>query len=206
VPSIEQAFAWLLSLPLGAVYVAALAFAFIENIFPPAPSDVLIGVCAFVAAAGGTPPMVTFGFVFVGSVSGAAVTYALGRRYGAEGLHARMEARGWIGKEQRIEAAYARYGLAALFVGRLITGVRSMVPMVAGAFRIHPVAALLVIGAASGIWYGLVVWLASRVGGNWDEYSQHLTAFTRWGAGVGITLALAGTIVVYLLFRRRRKR
>lgn len=205
-PSIEQVFAWLLGLPPGALYATAFGLAFIENIFPPTPSDVLIGLCAFVAAAGGTPTSSIFGVVMAGTLLGAAFTYALGRKYGAQGLHARMEARGWVGREKRIELAYIRYGLVALFVGRLIMGVRSIVPMVAGAFRVHPALAMAVMGIASAVWYGIIVWMASRVGENWEVYTEQLVAFTRWGTGVAGGLVLIGAIVLGVWLYRRRKR
>lgn len=201
-PSVEQIFAWLLGLPPGALYAIAFGLAFIENIFPPTPSDVLIGLCAFVAAVGGTPTSSIFGVVMAGTLLGAAFTYALGRKYGAQGLHAKMEARGWVGREKRIEAAYIRYGLMALFVGRLIMGVRSMVPMVAGAFRVQPALAMVVMGMASAIWYGIIVWMATRVGENWEAYRAQIVAFTRWGTGVAGAIVIIGAGVGVWLYRR----
>lgn len=203
-PTVEQAFNWLLSLPPGALYGFALAFAFAENILPPLPSDVLIGLCALIAAAGGTPPQGMFALVIVGTVAGAAVMYGLGRKYGAQGVHARLEQRGWVKSEQKIEAYYERWGLGALFLGRLIPGVRAVVPMVAGAFRINAFPALLVIAGASMIWYGVLIWLAARVGANWQLFADQLKVFSWWGSGVAVVLAVIGVVVGWLMFKRRR--
>jgi membrane protein DedA with SNARE-associated domain len=205
-PTIDQAFAWLLALPPVALYGAAFGLAFIENLFPPAPSDVLIGFCVFIAAAGGGASLpVAFASVLVGSVAGAAVTYAFGRRYGAGAVHARVEARGQERREERLERMYMRYGLIALFIARLLPGVRFLVPMVAGAFRVNAASALGLIAAASGLWYGALTWLAFRVGDHWEAYAGDLAALGKWGTIIGLVLAAIG-ITVGVMFMRRRRR
>lgn len=204
--SLEQAFNWLLALPPIALYGAAFGLAFIENLFPPAPSDVLIGLCVFIAAAGGGASLpVAFGSVLVGSVTGAAVTYAFGRRYGAGAVHARVEARGEARREARLERMYMRYGLIALFIARLLPGIRFLVPMVAGAFRINAAGALALIGAASALWYGVLTWLAFRVGDQWETYAGDLASLGKWGTAVGLVLAAIGVAAGLLFMRRRRQ-
>jgi membrane protein DedA with SNARE-associated domain len=115
-----------------------------------------------------------------------------------------MEARGWVGREQRIEAAYQRWGLAALFLGRLVPGVRGVVALFAGAFRINAFLAVLVMTAASAIWYGILVWIASRVGANWELFVDQLSVFGRWGGGVALALALVGGGLAWRILRKRK--
>lgn len=205
-PTIDQAFDWLIALSPLALYSAAFALAFIENIFPPFPADLFIGICAFVAAPGESSLGATYASVVAGNVSGAALTYWLGRRYGADGLHARLEARGLIGREQQLQSMYSRYGVVALFVGRLIPGVRGIVPMVAGAFRISAGRALSIVAVASALWYGVLMALAFRVGGNWEEYSTEIVALGQWATIIGASIAAISVGVVVWLLRRKRPR
>ena len=116
-PDLERTLAWLVAQPTAALYAIAFGLAFIENVFPPFTSDVLIAACAFVAAQGDGSLAGTYVSVLVGHVSGAALMYFVGERFGAAGLHRRLEARGLIGREQRLEAMYARHGMVALFLG-----------------------------------------------------------------------------------------
>lgn len=204
-PDLERTLAWLVAQPTAALYAIAFGLAFIENVFPPFPSDVLIAACAFVAAQGDGSLAGTYVSVLVGHVSGAALMYFVGERFGAAGLHRRLEARGLIGREQRLEAMYARHGMVALFLGRLVPGVRGIVPAVAGALRLGVLRSLAVIALASAIWYGVLTTIAYRVGDNWDEFSDDLATFTAWGAGTGIALVVIATGVAFWFYRARRR-
>jgi membrane protein DedA with SNARE-associated domain len=205
VPTVDQAFDWLIALSPLALYAAAFALAFFENIFPPFPADLFIGICAFVAAPGESSLGATYAAVVTGNMAGATLTYWLGRRYGAPGLRARLEARGLIGREEQLERMYARYGLVALFIGRLVPGVRGLVPAVAGAFKIKAGRALGVVAMASALWYGVLTVLAYRVGGNWEEYSDDIVALGQWATIIGASVAAIAIGGVIWFFRRKRR-
>ena len=204
-PTIEQAFAWLVALPSLALYAAAFGFAVVENVVPIIPADAFIGLCAFVAAPGDAAVSVVFMSVLVGNVSGAALTFELGRRYGADGLHRQMEARGWLKREQKLEFMHARYGLLALFIGRLVPGVRPIVPVLAGALRVPAAKTLSVVALATAIWYGSLISLAYHVGGNLEDYLDELRVVGRWAGTGGLVIGAAAAIAiaVWVLGRRR---
>lgn len=203
-PTAEQAFVWLTALPPITLYASAFGFAVVENVFPPFPADVFIGLCAFIAAPGKALVGVVFLSVLTGNVAGAAVTFELGRRYGAAGLRRRMDERGWLHREEKLEGMYARWGLLALFVGRLVPGVRPIVPVLAGALGIPAFKALATVAVASTIWYGVLIGLLYRVGANWEEYADDLKAIGQWGAGVGLVFALVVVGLGIWFLRKRR--
>jgi membrane protein DedA with SNARE-associated domain len=202
-PSLQQAFDWLLALPPAALAGAGYVLAFLENVFPPLPSDSMIGFISFIAAAGDASITLTMGSIVAGSVSGAALVYVLGRRYGADELHDRMVERGLVQREEKLEQMYERYGILALFIGRLIPGVRSIVPMVAGALRLNPWSSLTVVSMASALWYGTLTYIAFKVGDNWEQYSAQLKAVGQWGAGVGLAFAAVVTFFAIRFWRKR---
>jgi membrane protein DedA with SNARE-associated domain len=203
--TLEEAFAWMIGLPANALYAAAFAFAAIENVFPPFPADAFVALCAFVANPGEASLVLTFGSVVIGNVLGASITYGLGRRYGAAGLHRRLEARGLVRKEEKIERLYERYGLVAIFLARMIPGVRGIVPPFAGAMRISAVWTHVVIAMASVVWYGFVTLLAYRAGDDWRAFVSQIARLGKMGAGVSLLLVLAFAGLVWWLVRRRRQ-
>jgi membrane protein DedA with SNARE-associated domain len=202
---LEEIFNWLTSLPPVALYLAAFSLAFIENIFPPFPSDLFIGVCAFAAAPGEASLALTYACVLGGNVAGAASVYAIARRYGAEGLRKRLEARGWLKEEARLERLYIRYGIPGMFAGRLVPGVRGVVPMLAGALRIKWTGTLAAVVVAAAIWYGVLVGLAYRVGENWEEYAAEIAALGKWGTYIGLGIITVGAVVAFIVLRRKRR-
>jgi len=160
-------FNWLGGLPVGWLYVCLGAFAFAENVFPPLPADSVVAFGSFLAARGHGTAFAAVLSVWIGNVAGAMAMYALGRRYGAERLERRMFGARAAQVGQRLDAYYGHYGLAALFLARFVPGVRALVPPFAGALRVPPLTAALLIGGASAIWYGAVSYAGFTLGSDW---------------------------------------
>lgn len=204
-PSLEQIFVWLIGLPSAALYAAAFGFSALENIFPPFPADGLVALCAFVANPGQASVTAVWAMVVVGNIAGAGVTFALGRRYGAAGLRARLEEKGLVRREEKMEHLYERYGLVAIFLARLIPGVRAIVPPFAGAMKLSATKTLVVVGLASAIWYGVIVLIAFRVGEDWRLYIDEIQKIGVWGGVVAVVLVATAGGAVFWYTRRRRE-
>ncbi len=197
---------WLAGLPAVVLALTLAGLALIENFVPPVPSDTLIAITTFLAAAADRPVAGLVAAVIVGSASGGMMTYGLGRRFGAEGLMVRMRRHGLLDQEATLERAYARYGMLALFVGRLLPGVRSVVPVFAGALRLPTVSSLSVITIASTLWYAALALIAHRAGGNWDLIERQLRAIGRTGLLIAVGLLLAAAFLTRRAWRARRAR
>jgi membrane protein DedA with SNARE-associated domain len=204
VPTVEQAFLWLTSLPPGALHASAFALAIIESLFPPFPSDVFIGICAFIAVQGDASPAAIYGLVVAGNVAGASMTYALGRRYGAARLKARLASKGDLDDEMKFERLYLRYGILGLFFGRWIPGIRGLVPMVAGALKIDPVRTLGIVAIVAMMFYGILLTFAFKVGANWEDLYARIQTMGKWGTIISVSIAVIG-VVGFVVWRKRRK-
>jgi len=195
---------WLESLPSAALYAALALTAAAENIFPPLPADTVVAFGSFLAARGASTPVGVFLATWTGNIAGAMIMYAVGRRYGAERLQRRFK---WFGGDKgqaRLRSLYESRGLLALFISRFLPGLRALVPPFAGALRIPPLRAALVMGVASGIWYGAITWLAYRVGSDWDTLQARLSAFSRVAAIGAIVLAVL-LVAAWMVLRRRSR-
>lgn len=195
---------WLSGLHPAALYAALALVSAAENVFPPLPADTVVAFGAFLAARGQATLLGAFLATWLGNVGGALLVYVLGRRYGARYAHQWMARFGGPKNESRLQAMYARRGILALFLSRFIPGLRALVPPFAGALHIPALRATLAIAIASGIWYGIVTWIAYRVGSDWETLQERLR-------GAGMTAALiAGAMALvaiawYLIGRRRAK-
>lgn len=194
---------WLLTLPPSTLLPAMALLAAAENVFPPIPADVLIALGAFIAARNGSSPIPAFATVLLGNVAGAMVMYAVGRRFGADWTEKRFHLKHKESAESSLSTWYARYGLFALAIGRFIPGVRAVVAPFAGALRASVLGTMAAIMLASGVWYGLVTWIAFRAGSNWDDLTRSVGRMGRWTAVVALMLAGA---LVFTWYRHRRKK
>ncbi len=193
---------WALGLPLGWLYLFCAGIAGAENLFPPVPADSVVAFGSFLAARGHGSALIVFGAVLVGNVGTAMVTYALGRRYGSAPLERHLFGKKAPEVDARLNTYYGRYGLAAIFLGRFIPGVRALVPPFAGALRVPAVVTLVLMGSASAIWYGTVSFVGYRVGADWPAVVR---ALSRNGSIVAVVAAvLAGLLLAFWLARRRR--
>jgi membrane protein DedA with SNARE-associated domain len=192
---------WLAALPPVALYTFMALAAAVENVFPPVPADTIVAFGSFLAARGQGTIIGAFLSVWGGNLAGAALMYGAGRRYGARQVEKRLLKNKGAAAEGRLRQLYDRYGIAALFLSRFVPGVRAIVPPFAGALRIPFLPSLLVMGFASGIWYGLVAWLAFRVGSDWDALQSTIRQYGTIAATVAIGVVLVGAIVWF--FKRR---
>jgi membrane protein DedA with SNARE-associated domain len=199
---LQQLLDWFAGLPPALLYLALFAAAAIENVFPPAPSDVVVAFGSFIAARGRGHPLGTFAFVLAGNVARAMLMYWVGRRYGAERVMRRMGAGG--GGQARLEALFARWGLWALVVSRFLPGVRALVPPFAGALRLGAVRSGVAMGLASAVWYGVITYLAYTAGANFEALQARIATGQKWAGGIAAAIAVVG--VAFWLLRRRRPR
>ncbi len=194
---------WLGGLPPGLLYTALGALAFVENIFPPIPADVIAAFGSFVAAREGREPFTPFVVVWLSNVAGAFGMWGVGHRIGKRRIEKWLRLTPDDPAEKRFEALYGRFGTAAFFLSRFIPGVRAIVPPFAGALHIRPLAPMFAIALASGLWYSLITLLAFRAGASWDTLVRILGRLG-WGAALAASVILIAMSVWY--YRRRKRR
>lgn len=179
--------------------------ALVENIFPPAPADVIITLAAFLSGRGTTNAITVFWITWVANVGGAAVVYLLARRVGprffSSGPGRRLMSPQAV---VAVERNYLRFGLAGLIVARLLPGFRSFTAPFAGLMRLGPVRTLVPIALASGVWYGGLTWLGARLGENWSSVERLLHGLNRTMGGLAFLAAIG--LAGWLVHRHRRNR
>jgi membrane protein DedA with SNARE-associated domain len=195
---------WLAALPPVALYLTMFVFAAIENVFPPLPADTVVAFGSFLAARGQGTIAGAFLATWAGNLSGAALMYGAGRKYGSERIQRRLLKDESASAGSRLHALHSQYGMLALFVSRFIPGVRALVPPFAGALHLPFIPSLIVMGVASGIWYGLISYLAFRVGANWNMLQRTIVEYGRVATIIALAIVIAG-VVVWVVRRRRTR-
>jgi membrane protein DedA with SNARE-associated domain len=194
---------WLAALPPVMLYIIMFAAAAVENIFPPIPADTVVAFGSFLAARGHGTLVGAFLSTLSGNLAGAAIMYGAGRKYGAKRIQRRLLGDDGASANAKLRALHTKYGMLALFVSRFIPGIRALVPPFAGALHLPFVRSLIVMGIASGIWYGLTAYLAFRAGANWEVVQATIVKYGRVSMLVAVAIAVIGIVVFFV--RRRRK-
>lgn len=165
-------------------YLGILLLIAIENIFPPIPSEVILGFGGFMTTYTNLNIAGVIIFSTLGSVIGAIALYWIGRILNKERLSKIVN--GKIGKllflkEEDIEKAYGWFdkkGYKTVFFCRFVPIVRSLISIPAGMSGMKMPKFLAYTTLGSFIWNTVLVVIGASLGENWeklvlvmDEYS-----------------------------------
>jgi membrane protein DedA with SNARE-associated domain len=142
---------------MGSLGIALLMFA--ENVFPPIPSELIMPLAGFSAAQGQRNLVIVIVAGSIGSLLGALLWFYIGQKIGAKRLAQWATKYGrWLTlSPKEVEQACAwfdRHGGKAVFIGRLIPALRTLISVPAGIAGM-PLASFLLYSAA-----GTILWTA----------------------------------------------
>ena len=202
---LDPVLVWLQDVSPYLLYAALGVGAAVENILPLIPADTFVLLGGFFAARGLASAEVVFLVTWAANVLSALVVYTLAYRYGDTFFQTRI-GRYLLDPKQVgiVRRFYGRWGVPAIFYARFLPGLRAVTPVFAGLIRQRPVSVAVPLVLASGIWYGVLVWIGGFGGGNVDQLLG-IQGRLNW-----TLTSIAGVIVVLLalwwLRSRRRHR
>jgi membrane protein DedA with SNARE-associated domain len=199
-PQLDGIVGWVVDLmeALGAPGVG-LAIA-LENVFPPLPSEVFLPLAGFAAARGDLSLVAAIVWTTIGSVVGALALYGLGAALGRDRLRAIVDRMPLVDLKDvdKAEEWFARHGAKAVFFGRMVPLVRSMISVPAGVERMSFALFLALTAAGSLIWNSAFVLAGYVLGDNWHVVEQY--------AGIASKLVLVAVVLAVVVFVVRRVR
>ena len=174
---------------LGEVGVGLLVL--LESVIPPIPSEVILPAAGALVQLGRLNGPLTWLMALLGSVLGALILYAAGRGFGEERTRRLLLAVPLVESDDvdRADAWFTRYGEGAVFFGRLIPGVRSLVSLPAGAAAMPLGRFLLWTALGSAIWNSLLIGAGMLLGTRWEVVEEHIDVLNDLiylGIGLGI--------------------
>ena len=191
----------LLTLPGWAVYAAVGGLAAVENVFPPVPADVAVGLGAFLSGHGTVVATMVFMVTWVANVTSATAVYVAGRTLGRSFFTGRLGRRLLRPRHlETIERLYDGYGSWGIFFSRFIPAARAVVPPFAGIANLSAPRTIIPLAAASAIWYGSLTVLVASTAGRIEDVVR-LVSQLNWAV---LAVGLIAIAVVVLLWRRHR--
>jgi membrane protein DedA with SNARE-associated domain len=179
----------------------------LENLFPPVPSELIVPLAGFKAAQGtfGLPGLLAV--ATLGSVLGTLLWYALARAWGRERFLRFLDRHGvWLtlSREEAEQAIdwFHRYGPVAVFFGRLVPTVRTLISVPAGLSEMSFASFLLYTAAGSLVWIALLAGAGYLLEENYEQVEHWVNPVS--------TLVVLAILALYLyrvvrgLLKRRR--
>jgi membrane protein DedA with SNARE-associated domain len=177
---------------------AGIAFlTLLENFIPPLPSEVIIPLAGFVAAKGSLNFWLVVAAASAGAIAGATGWYLVARSIGNRRLRRWIDQHGhWVTLTCRdidkAQAWFDRHGAWAVFLGRLVPGVRTFVSVPAG-FAEMPVLPFLASTALGTVLWTLgLAWAGTLLEARYELIGDYVNPISK---------VLLAAFVLYLGWR-----
>lgn len=178
-------------------YLGIILLIAIENIFPPIPSEVILTFGGFATTISNITVIGTIIASTVGSVLGAMALYWIGRFLNEERIDKLADSKAGkvLGLEkQDIHKAFSWFdskGKFAVFFGRFIPIVRSLVSIPAGMAKMAMIPFLILTTVGSLIWNTVLITLGRIAGASWSKIAGYVGGYS--------DIVLIGFIIIFIL-------
>lgn len=197
---------WIFTLSPLSIYSVFFLIAYLENIIPPVPGDILVAFGGYLAAEQLVSFSLLLGITTIASVFGFMTMYAIGNHWGYKIEHQREKF--WL--MRFIDVKYfdkgkrwmERWGQGAILANRFLAGTRSVISITAGIYRTRVWTTVLSSAVSSVLWNFVLLMLGWIVHENWYEIGEYLNLY---GQIVLVLIILAVSARFGYIFWKRRK-
>lgn len=190
---------WILTLSPVSIYLIFGVIAYLENIVPPIPGDILVVFGGYLAA----EQVVGFSFILslttLASVIGFMNMYAIGRYFGDRIEQQRKKF--WL--MRFLDVKYFdkatrwmdRWGQWVIVANRFLAGTRSIISVTAGLTRTKVYQTILSSSVSSFLWNFILLGLGWIVNENWQTIGHYLNIYGT--VILSIIVLLVGIKLIY---------
>jgi membrane protein DedA with SNARE-associated domain len=198
---IEQFISWLQQLPPYSVLALMFLIAYLENIFPPAPSDVLLVFAGTLIGIGTIDFAPSLIIATAGSTLGFMSAYFIGRYFEQHVVSGKFGRFLPVNAIHQVERLFHRYGYGVIVANRFLAGTRALVSIFAGMSKMNLSFTTLLCALSATLWNAVLLYLGMIFAKNWRGAAEYVGLYSKV-----MSIALGGAIVIFLFlyFRRRR--
>ena len=201
---------WIIGFVSAYGYLGISGLIFIENVFPPIPSELILTFGGFATTYTSMQPWLVVLFATIGSVLGAVVLYAIGRFLSPERLGGLLD--GKVGKVlhfrrkdlEKADAWFRKKQVWAVLICRCVPVVRSLISIPAGMAKMAILPFLGLTALGSAVWNTVLVWAGAALGAAWESALVYTDLYTK------IAVVVIGLVCVALVawwyFKKRKKK
>ncbi len=178
---------------------------FLENVFPPIPSEIVLPLAGSLTLTGRFSIIGVVAWGMLGSLAGAFFFYGLGKLLGEARVRWLIDRFGkyfTISNEDfdRSLRWFERYGDWVIFFGRMVPIVRSLISIPAGLASMNLVKFVFFTVLGTSLWNFVLSFAGRLLGASWPVVADWI------GVYQDIVIVLcAAAVVVFIVYRLRKK-
>lgn len=177
------------------IYFLLFFFAFIENLFPPSPSDLVVVFGSSLIASTSISYLPVLFVTSFGSSIGFMVMFYVGKYFGDHVL--KTGKLKFITQENlsKVDIWFTKYGYKLIVINRMLPGTRAVVSFFAGMYELDYLKTFSLAFISSIVWNILIIELGIVLGNNISLIDGYLSAYSK------VVLIASIILLVYFLIR-----
>ena len=184
------------------IYITLFFFAFVENVFPPSPSDVLLVVGGTLIGTGAISFILALAFATLGSITGFMLMFYIGSTVDKKVIHSGKFKHIPVDSIDKVEKWFRKYGYFIIVANRFMPGTRAVISFFAGISNLEPKKTTLLCFVSALVWNAIVLYLGFIFGNNVSKVDEYLTTYTN--IVIAVTVAVILFFIVRMFIRKRK--
>ena len=184
------------------IYLTLFFFAFIENVFPPSPSDVLLVVGGTLIGTGAISFILALAFATIGSITGFMLMFYIGSTVDKKVIHSGRFRYIPLNTIEKVEIWFRKYGYFVIVANRFMPGTRAVISFFAGISNLDPKKTILLCFVSALLWNAILLYLGFVFGDNVEMVDEYLNTYSN------IVIAITAVVILFFIVRfffRKRK-
>jgi membrane protein DedA with SNARE-associated domain len=201
---IEDILGSISELPAFWIYVSLFFFSYIENVFPPSPSDLVIVIGGSLISTGAVSFIPTLILTTIGSVLGFMTLYYVGSQLDQKVIKAGKVKYISVEALEKAERWFNKYGYFVILINRFLPGTRSVISFFAGLSELIVKRTVILATISAFIWNAIIISLGMFFGDNVSEVDKYLSTYSNI-----VLIATAAAVVIFIIvyfIRKKNKR
>ena len=196
---------WIIGVISTGGYAGVAGLMALESACLPLPSEIIMPFAGYLASTGRFNLLLAATAGAVGCNVGSTLAYAVGA-YGGRVAVERWDRYVLLDASDldRADRFFARFGGAAVFVGRLLPVVRTFIALPAGIARMNQLKFQLYTFAGSWPWCFVLAYVGDRLGEKWNTDPALRAVMHRFDLAILVILAIGLAWLVWCRLRRHR--
>ncbi|HED05233.1 MAG TPA: DedA family protein [Ignavibacteria bacterium] len=184
------------------IYVVLFLFAYIENVFPPSPSDLVIVIGGSLIGTGTIQYIPTLLLTTIGSVLGFMTLFFVGSQLDRKVVRAGKIKFISLKALEKAEIWFNKYGYLIVLLNRFIPGTRSVISFFGGLSELDVKKTTLLATISALVWNGLIIYLGIIFGRNIQLVDQYLSRYSN--VIIVITIGVTLFFVIRYFWKKRK--
>lgn len=177
------------------IYASLFAFAYVENVFPPSPSDLVVLIGGSLVGTGTLSFIPTLIVTTIGSILGFMTLFFIGWMLDKKIIKSGKLKYISLAAVLKVETWFKKYGFWIIAVNRFLPGTRSVVSFFAGMSRLDIKRTVILSTISAFLWNFLIIYLGMLFGENVEVVDKYLDTYSN--------IVIVVTIIIVLFFTAR---